>query len=332
VSRPLSLLALVVGILLGSPSALAATQAELVKKARAREAAFEPASAAALYARAIEADPGSRTAQRAKSRLDWLKARSEGDFEPLAELMRMQALRPAERTAGALRSFGEQVRTFPSGTVKRESLAYLARAYARDVGDQEAALSAYERWLAAPGLTEAERQLAESGAALSRAALGRADESEAKLAAGGLDDRAEAVMLRAARIGKQGSWVAAGLLVLFLAAGLGLGGHRGLRELKAALGARRLAVAVYLLAPPLCMVWLYDWRLLPQLAMVVGACASVMLVASIVGVGLARSDVPSGRRRLVAVLGALATLGAAFIALHRSRLLLDVMLTWEQLS
>ena len=310
-------------------AAPAPSQNELLRRAQSAEKELRLAEAAALYRRALEAEPSSRLARRARARLSWLEARSEDDYGPLSELMgaRKNAAAPEPATVEA---FEARVATFPQGLVRREALQLLAETYLHRLHDPSRALTAYRAWADSPDLPEGERQLATSGAALATAALGRGDPG-GDMSRAGLGYRAEAVFLRAERIGRIGSWIAYLTFAAFVAAALAKGGWRGWRGagLRRALGPARLAVAGYTLGVPLAILWLYDHRLAPQLGWVVAACALVLLSASVLGSGLDESPSSPRWRPRLAGLAALATLGAAFVASFHSRLLFDLMLSLE---
>src|SRR5687768_3951240 len=61
--------------------------AETFAAARAAERAHRPAEAARLYEDVARAAPNARLASRARERLAYLRARSEGDYAPLARML-----------------------------------------------------------------------------------------------------------------------------------------------------------------------------------------------------------------------------------------------------
>lgn len=329
--RSLAALGALLIVLLAASWAGADDQRELLARARAAEDAFEPGRALALYREAEAVAPGSRLARRAKSRIAWLSARSDGDWRPLAELMRVRALKTAARDRIVLTRFAERIASLPDGRVRIESLEVLADGYLQ-LGDDSAALPLYAQLLASDQLSDAERQLAISKAAMAKARLGRGAESERDLEQAGLGDKPEAVYLRAERLGRAGAWLAGALLAFFLGGSLFSGGARGFvaGALAEALAPRRIVLGAYVLALPLLMVWLYDWRLLPQVAAVLGACAALVATSAVLGAGLRRAQVSERRLSLLAALGAASTLGVAFVAAHRVRLLYDILIAWEQ--
>jgi hypothetical protein len=329
--------ALALGLVLASLSdlvvaspAVAGDQAALLERAQQAEKAADPERAAALYEDALAAAPGARLARRARARLAWLAERSEGGYAPLAALLRVQNLEPEERSA-SIAAFEAEVASFPEGRVKREALAIVADTHLAR-GDAAAAEAAYRRWLASPGLSEAERQLAASGEALARARQGRVDESIDALEAQGLGGRAEAVYLRAERAARAIGWIAGALVAAFVALGLASGGAAGVssRGLRSAFSPARLAAAAFVLVPPLALVWLHDHRLVKQASEVVLACAAGLVLAALFGAGASLRGVSPARGRALAALAALATVSAAAAALAHSRLLFDIMMAWEE--
>ena len=172
-------------------------QRDLLRKAQAAESAAQPKQALTIHRRALAADPRSRLARRIRARLSWLEARSEGDYRPLAAWLR---IRERPTSLAELREFVRQAERFPTGRVRRDSWALAANALLRRFKLPREALVAYQRWAAEPNLDDAERQLALSGVALSRAQLGQLDESIEQLDRAGLSRRPEARFLRAQRI------------------------------------------------------------------------------------------------------------------------------------
>jgi hypothetical protein len=302
------------------------SQRELLRQAQGAELRFDPTAAVALYRDALERDPSSRLARRIRARLSWFDGRREGDFAPLAELMRVR--RERSPSADTIDAFSDKLERFPAGRVRRESLALAADAYLARLDQPQRSLTMYRAWLASDGLSEAERQLAVTGVALSQARMGDPEASLASLRRAQLSRRPEAKLLRGMLISRIGRRVAYSVLLLFLVLGLVWGGWRGTRStvLLPALGSARIWTAAYVLLLPLLMVWLYDWRLLPQFAWLVVSCALTLLLASVLGAGVRQTTRTRWRIYGFAALSAAATLAAAFVALDHSRLLLDLML------
>ena len=297
----------------------------LLEQAQAAEAAGDPARAVELYRDALEHEQSSRTARRIRTRLSWLEARREGNYQPLAALMRLQARPRASLSREELDTFGTAVEDFPEGLVRRESHALLASAYLDRFDDPQAALRHYEAWLASPNIDEAERRLAIAGIARTRARLEGEDSALQHLERAGYGDRTEAVAFRAKRIGQMGSWISLTLVATFVASGLALGGWRGFRRLRLALSPKRILLAAYVLLCPLALITVYDARLAKRFGSVILAMTVVLAFSTTIGAA------PSIQwRRSLAALAAIATFAAAFVALHNSRLLFDIMLAIEQ--
>lgn len=302
----------------------ASTPAELLDAARGAEKEGSYARALVLYGMVVTQAPQSRQARHAAKRRRFLEARSEGDFGPLRRLADMRRRAPSR---SALDAFAAEVPGFPDGINKREAWQLLGDTYLKQQNDPEAALAAYRAWLASPDLSESERLLAVSGAALARAELEGAAPSLADMNREHLGHRAEAIALRAKVVARVGVPMAWALVLAFAGLGLGLTRARGLRPaaLRSVFTRARLAAAFWLLGVPLLLVFRYDHRLGPQFAWLVMALAAVVTLAAMVGAGQ-----PSPRhRRGLAGLAALATLATAFLAVEHSRMLLDLMLALE---
>jgi hypothetical protein len=296
------------------------SQQELLAAAQRAERSLDPAAAIQLYARAEALDPGARLARLARRRLAWLEERSEGGYAPLIILLE---LRQGRLTRDRLAALEERVRELSPGIVRREALAIIGDEYAAR-GAERAALTAYESWLESPDLSEAERQLAHGKAALARAKLTGPEASLAALEQAELSHRAEATYLRAERMGRYGTPISLAVLALFLAAGIGL--TRGRLKLDRVFSPARLALAGWLFAVPLLLVWWYDRLLVPQLALVLATLLGALLIAAL----FASGPLKPAARRILAPLAAAAVLSAAFLAADRSRLLFDILWSIEQ--
>ena len=79
------------------------------------------ASALARYEASIARDPSHRYAIRARSHADTLRAHSEGDFEPYAELEHIRRDRIAARDPVALAKLAQDADAFPPGLVRVEA-------------------------------------------------------------------------------------------------------------------------------------------------------------------------------------------------------------------
>src|SRR5690606_35264834 len=96
---------------------------------------------------------------------------------------------------------------------------------------------------------------------------------------------------------------------------------RGLRRIGKVAAPGRIALALWLYAVPMGLVWIFDPLLLPQVAAVMGALALALLLATLVGAG----EPERPWRKVLAPLGAASVLAAAFLALDRTRLLFDIL-------
>lgn len=332
--RVLSVLA-ALAVLLGGARAFAddrALQERLLDQAAAAERAFDPRGAVRLYDEAERAAPTSRRASHARARRSWLTARAEGDFGPLVELLRVQRLGPAE-DPGAISTFEAKLPSFPDGIVRREGRALVAEAWLGRYAAPERAFAACEAWLAEPGLDGAERALAIAGLARASDDLGRPDEAVRILSEAGLLDRPEAALVRARALGSAGRPVALASLLAFVLAGLWASrgapargamksAFRGLLRLDRALFLALLAV------PPALLVGLYvGTRVLTLQVLAVGLSAGSVCVCAWLFAALAEPAPPRPRERFVlAILASMAALGAVFLALDRSGLVLELLL------
>lgn len=82
---------------------------------------FRFASALARYDASIARDPSHRYALRARAHADTLRAHSEGDFAPYAELERVRRDRSAARDPQALMTLASDADHFPPGAVRVEA-------------------------------------------------------------------------------------------------------------------------------------------------------------------------------------------------------------------
>ncbi len=309
-------------------------QAELIRKAEQAEREQRVEDAIQLYKQALAAAPGARLARRARTRLSWLEKRSRGGAAPLALLMRMQDLAPGQLTVERLRAFEKQVDSFPPGQVRRESRQLIAEAWFHRLHRPLDAVHAYQKWLAEPGLDNAEWQAATMGLALARAKLGDVKASIDALRRAGLGKKAETSFLEMESVASWACPLSFGLIGAFVALSLGLGGWRGLSpsRLKQALSIERLGIGAFAYSLPVILAKLHrpqTWRAMLLLA---PASAGLMLVASIAGIGLdATRERPRLRRALV-VLGVLSQFAVGFLAFYYSRTLLGMLVSMKALS
>jgi len=91
------------------------------------QAAFE--QALDDYRRAVAASPNSRWALRANERIDWLHARSEDHFGPLAALERVRRDPRRAADAASVEALSRQADSFPPGLVRVEARMLVAEAW-----------------------------------------------------------------------------------------------------------------------------------------------------------------------------------------------------------
>ncbi|MCC6524524.1 MAG: hypothetical protein IT373_17850 [Polyangiaceae bacterium] len=313
-----------------SPSAPASTSGETEAEAALRrgqdaEVAAEPAAAVGHYRRVLELAPGSRLARRAERRLEWLEARGDDGYRPLAALMRTRA-DPA-LDADKLAHFEQELLGFAPGAVRREARAFVAEAYVR-LGAHAAALAAYERWLAEPGLEPGEARRAERGRALELDALGR--DGLAALTAADLAQSPEGRFLRARRLLRGGRIFAVATGLAFAAAVVLFQLWRGVSRaaLRALLRPERLALACLVLVPPVLVVRAYE-RAYARAAVALALAGLVGLVtATLAGAAPAVRSASRARRGTLACVVLAAQLGLGFAALDTTGLAPELVAPW----
>ena len=306
-----------------TPSAQAETQVERLRGAESAETRLDYAGALGEYRRSIELDPGSRLARRARARVEYLEARSEGSFAPLVRLEKARRATPDPR---GLEELSHEVDAFPSGRVRREARAYIAETLALRLKLPSAAIVAYERWLDEPGLEDAEFLRATNGLAKSRARLGDLGRSLETLRAAGLGASAEARAIELAQVRRWAGPLAWGTLAVFALLALAWGGARALSpaRLRRVISLRAVAVLAWVLAVPLALATRHRPETLRTLLLFVPAAACVVALAALWRAG---AGAPGARRRfLMAALGVLAQLAVAYLALDRSGTLLGILL------
>src|SRR5690606_17272301 len=111
---------------------------------------------------------------------------------------------------------------------------------------------------------------------------------------------------RTRRLRQLGTPFAAALIALFAALGLWHTRARGLRRIGKVAAPGRIALALWLYAVPMGLVWIFDPLLLPQVAAVMGALALALLLATLVGAG----EPERPWRKVLAPLGAASVLAA----------------------
>jgi hypothetical protein len=299
-------------------------QSALVREADRAESEARPAEALALWRRALAAAPTSRLAGRCERRIAYLSAHAEGDFAPLADLLRMRKLPTTALDAARLEAFARRLDAYPPGPVRREGRELVADAWLARLGDATRGRDAYARWLAEPGLDDAEKRLAASGLARALTQLGDPSAALAAMQRVGLGATTDADDLRREERRRALRVIAALLLTAFLLGGAALGGWRGLRPatLRRAFTPLRIVAAAWVLGGPLLLASRYDHAAFDTFATLAVAGATLLAAAAVYGAGLAETS--RARRRAVAAAAFGAVLGAGFVVLDRAGFLLSL--------
>lgn len=263
-----------------SDSSLIATGESLEQSAR-------PAEAVQAYRSLVEKFPTSPYERRASARLEWLKARSEGDYAPLTAFLKIRNKRGATRDE--IVAFWREVEKFPDGLVKRDSAAFVGEALMNRMNDPAAALPAYESWMRQPGIDDSERQLAISGAAIAKWKTGDLDGARELLRSSGLTERPEWRFLKVQafrRVAHPIAVASVGLFAALVLAVIALGARRAKwREL---LKPGTWLVAVYVIVPPVMAAIRFSNPLkhdYQQLALWLGVTVAAAIVSSVAARG-----------------------------------------------
>ena len=193
---------------------------------------------------AIQAAPNTRWALRASDRIDWLHARSEGSFAPLARLEKVRRDPAASSDAATVDALARDLESFPPGTVRVEARMLVAEAWLGRMHRPGEAIGQLRVVADDPKADALTQRLAERELIDALVATERLDEAaaEAKSHANRLDPRfakqvGRLIVRRRVRAGSRGVLAVFGLLAV---AGLVRAGMR--RELGGALlELRRLA-------------------------------------------------------------------------------------------
>ncbi len=160
--------------------------------------------------------PGSRWAARASDRIEWIRARSEGDFAPLARLERVRRDPTLSSDPEAVATLAREADAFPPGLVRVEARLLVAEAWLGRLdrpADAERVLRLVESDPSADPLTArlAARELVDS--AIARGAL-EAATADAEAYANRLDPR---FVAHVRRLGRRRAlrYAAMGELLLF---------------------------------------------------------------------------------------------------------------------
>ncbi len=122
-----------------SEDAGAAAEASFLRgKLDEDQGAFE--QALGDYQGAMAAAPNTQWALRASERIDWLRARSEGGFGPLATLEHVRHNPELAADAATIEALAQQAESFPPGTVRVEARMLVAEAWLGRMHRPEAAI------------------------------------------------------------------------------------------------------------------------------------------------------------------------------------------------
>lgn len=322
--RRFSLLVSGVVFVLAAPALAQAPEATLLREARTAEAEHRPADAVALYERAIEAAPTSRLATRARRRLDYLRARSEGDYAPLAAFQTFRDRLPAGRTASVIDSFEREARAFPEGRVRCEAWLAIGEAWL-DAEHPARAEAAYRALLDEAGRTESERVTAQTGIARALAMSRGASAGAAHLEEVGLEATSTHGTLAREAERSWGRIVAWALLIAFALCVVVAGRRELVRPavLRRAFSLPRVLVAAYVVGFPVWLAQAYDHDALDTFSIVAVSSGVLLGLASWVGEALRAREATRGARIALAALCVTAELSIAYLALDRAGQLLS---------
>jgi hypothetical protein len=191
-SAVFALLALwVTALSLVATAASAATNdpAELYDRAEREDEDLSFERAMRSYEEALRAQPSNPRAMRAEARVAIFRARSEGNFEPLAKLERIRRDPTLASDEAAIDELARSANAFPPGLVRVEARVLVAEAYAHRLGRPEDAAATLRLVIADP---RAERIIAQKAARdLATISLSRGDLAGARAAVALAGDRAD---------------------------------------------------------------------------------------------------------------------------------------------
>jgi hypothetical protein len=230
---------------------------EAVARAESAEDHADPRAALSAWHEVVTRWPTSRLASRARTRIAWIEARSEGDYEPLAAMMAFVDSAPSERTTASVEGFARTVDAMPAGRVRAESRVAIAGDWQR-LGETQRALDAWQAALDDPDLDPGVRNLIHESMARTRADAGDLDGALDTLDAEGLA-RSDLARLTARRLriatGLPIAWSVLALYGLLLAFVIA----RGRAHLARALTPLRVAIALTIgVGPYLVVRWWGD--------------------------------------------------------------------------
>lgn len=288
----------------------------LVARAEEAEGRADPVAALEAWQELVEAAPTSRLAGRARTRIAWIRARSEGDFVPLRAMMAFLATPPDARDASVIDSFEETTGAMPAGRVRAESRLAVAGEWAR-LGDHARAHAAWQAALDDPSAQPSERALVRESMARARMDAGDLEGALGELEDADLDAMTlHAVVTRRLRAA---TWVpiAYGLFAAFVLAVLALVARSGravdvLRSLVRA--PLRLVIAVVLGFGPLAIVSWWGDDSLGAFEAFAPFSFAILALSFLAG----EATEARGARLAVGVLAIVASLASAYaaVALH----------------
>jgi len=180
---------------------------------------------------AIEAAANTRWAVRAKDRADWLRARSEGNFGPLARLERVQRDPSAGADPAAISALANDLESFPPGLVRVEARMLVAEAWLTRLHRPDDAIGELRAVTSDPKADPLTLRLAERELVDALVATGRLDDAaaEAQSHSARLDPRfvRQVGRLIVRREVRYASWAVLGVFALFAAVALWRAGARG---------------------------------------------------------------------------------------------------------
>jgi hypothetical protein len=148
------------------------------ERAASDDDALHFAAALAGYERSIAILPSHRWAQRAETRITFLKDHAEGDFAPLVTLETVRRTPGATKDPARIAALAAAARTFPHGAVRGEALFVCGEAWLTELNDRSAAEAAFEETLAEPKVGPVLRN--QAAARLVDGALARGDLERAR--------------------------------------------------------------------------------------------------------------------------------------------------------
>lgn len=180
---------------------------------------------------AKQAAPSTRWSLRATDRIEWLRARSEGDFEPLRRLEKVRRDPGAASDPASIDALAHDLESFPPGTVRVEARMLVAEAWLGRLHRPEAAIDELRKVTLDPKADPLTSRLAERELVDALVASGRIDDAlaEAKGHSTRLDPRfiRSVGRLRLRRNVKRASIVVLAAFGVLALVGIGRAARRG---------------------------------------------------------------------------------------------------------